>query len=178
MGYSKKQQLKRKKTTKKKSKLITLPKLEKQIWTLFSLSVRVAWADDKGFCKCVTCPAVVYYHGGACHAGHFRPRNQKSVKFNRQNVHPQCATCNTYGEGEQYQYGLWLDEHYGEGTAQRLTDLGFKSIRDVFPSTREHLMNVRAECIEFLHKYGLRFPEWQANVSKKLLKEIEEWTAT
>lgn len=177
MAYTKEQQAKRKKAPKKKTKLKTIPKLEREVWELFSLSVRVFHANEHGFCQCVTCPAKVFYFGGTCHAGHFRPRTQKSVKFNRKNVHPQCASCNTYHEGEQYKYGLFLNNFYGDGTADELTVLGYRSIKDVFPSTRDHLMDVRAECIEYLHKYGLRFPEWQTKATKKLLKEIKEWSA-
>lgn len=36
------------------------------------------------------------------------------------NVKPQCKKCNMYNGGHQYQFGLNLDFHFGEGTAKRM----------------------------------------------------------
>lgn len=161
-----------KKTAKKKKPTLkTIPQLEKELWTIFSLAVRLQWADKKGDCTCVTCGFKSYYHGGNIHAGHFRPRSAKAVKYDFKNVHPQCATCNTYNDGEQFLHGKWIDNQYGPGTADELTRLSRLSIRDL-GNTRSLLEEKKSECLDILANY-LHFVEWQSNVNKTTLKEIQ-----
>lgn len=47
------------------------------------------------------------------------------TRFNEQNCHAQCSTCNNpeNGEGEQAKHGFAIDRMYGPGTAQQLIDL-------------------------------------------------------
>lgn len=46
------------------------------------------------------------------HAGHFIPRSVGglSLFFHEENVHAQCATCNLFLQGNQYEYGRRLGE--------------------------------------------------------------------
>lgn len=158
----------------KKKKLKSISKLEKSLWTLFSLAVRVKWADDKGNCTCITCGNKNYYLGtGSVHAGHFRPRSQKVVKYDFRNVHPQCAGCNTFNDGEQYIHGKWIDKEYGEGTADELTRLGKLTMKGLGINMRDHIEEKTLECIKILADKGSRFTDWQSKVTKTLLKQIE-----
>ena len=34
-----------------------------------------------------------------------------------------CVTCNSFDQGRQFEYGLYLDKRYGEGTAEKLSIL-------------------------------------------------------
>lgn len=52
--------------------------------------------------------------------GHFISRNHKATKFDFQNTAPQCARCNRFLGGRQYEFGLWIDQKYGEGTAEKI----------------------------------------------------------
>ncbi len=159
-------------TKKKKPPRKTIPKLEAELWTLFSIAVRVIHSD-KGKCKCVTCNKSIATFGGGCHAGHFRPRTEKFVKYEFTNVHPQCATCNTFKDGEQYLHGLYIDARYGEGVANKLTEDGHKVFKDEGIDLRTYLEDKRVECLTKLGEH-LENTEWQTYVTKTTLKEIHE----
>jgi hypothetical protein len=54
------------------------------------------------------------------HCGHFMSRRYESTRYDEKNVAPQCVSCNTFHQGRQYRFGRWIDETYGQGTAERL----------------------------------------------------------
>jgi len=54
-------------------------------------------------------------------AGHFMTRNRKSTKYDEKNVHAQCAKCNRFQSGLQYEMGQYIDKKYGSGVADKLT---------------------------------------------------------
>jgi hypothetical protein len=55
-------------------------------------------------------------------AGHFQSRAKYSVRWSEMNVKCQCVRCNISNGGQQYQFGINLDQRYGEGTAQRIVE--------------------------------------------------------
>jgi len=84
----------------------TNAQLKKRLWKVFSAFIR---KRDKG--TCFTCGSTGNI-GSNYHAGHFI---QKSVGglalyFNEDNVHGQCARCNLWLSGNQYEYGVKLGE--------------------------------------------------------------------
>jgi len=98
---------------------------QKQIARLdkyFSEFIRLSAADENGLCQCVTCKKLKPWNKRKTHAGHFISKNSKTlrVRWDVENVHPQCYNCNTNLGGNQYEYSLFLDEKYGQGTAQKL----------------------------------------------------------
>ena len=90
--------------------------LIKEADRLYSLLVRQESADENGLARCVTCGRV--RHWRRQHLGHFMPRQHQSTRFDRKNTAVQCVECNTFHEGRQYDFSVYLDKTYGEGTAK------------------------------------------------------------
>ena len=53
-------------------------------------------------------------------AGHFISRKHYSTRWDETNVQVQCYSCNVMRYGEQYKYGLYLEQAYEKGTAELL----------------------------------------------------------
>lgn len=89
------------KNLKKKSTAL----LKRILWKVFSKYVR---QRDKGIC--FTCGA--FAQGANYHAGHFIPKGAGGLAlyFHEDNVHGQCAKCNLFLQGNQYEYGKKLGE--------------------------------------------------------------------
>lgn len=65
-------------------------------------------------------------------------RRFNATRFSEENCAPQCYTCNVVRYGEQYKFGQWIDDMYGDGTAKRLQ----KEAHQPHPFTREELEQV------------------------------------
>ena len=106
------------------SKKKTLPKLKKEALELKQLLVRIKAADDNGYCKCVTCGAVMIFNKGM-QGGHFIVRGKTKWCLVEENIHPQCNGCNgfgmKYGNAEAI-YTLYMQEMYGEDFVQHMID--------------------------------------------------------
>ena len=108
-------------------KRLTISKLKKKAWKLFSQYIRQKYAIG-GYVRCITCGK----HGliAEFHAGHFIHGNTKKTYFDERNVHPQCVGCNMYRSGHLAIYAIRLEELYGRGILQKLEtlswEIGFK----------------------------------------------------
>lgn len=60
----------------------------------------------------------------------------------------QCARCNM-DDGEQYNHGLEIDKKYGEGTAEKLTQLSNKTIKLDNNDLQELLEKLQQKFCEF-----------------------------
>tara|TARA_R100000734_G_C3313328_1_gene104599 strand:- start:1322 stop:1735 length:414 start_codon:yes stop_codon:yes gene_type:complete len=96
----------------------SISKLKKELDKWFSLYIRIKDCDDNGMVKCYTSGRK--YHYKQIHAGHFMSRRHLSTRWLEKNVKPQSAADNLFGQGEQYKFGLQLDNEYGIGTAEEL----------------------------------------------------------
>ena len=96
----------------------TISKLKKKLDKIFSEFIRRRNADYLGFITCFTCG--VKKHWKEQQAGHFQSRSHHSTRWDEVNVQVQCVKCNMFRQGEQYKFGLYLDERYGKGTAEEL----------------------------------------------------------
>ena len=97
---------------------MTVSKLKKELDKWFSLYIRLKDCNEYGMVQCYTSGRV--YHYKQIHAGHFISRRHLSTRWLEQNVKPQSAADNLFGQGEQYKFGLHLDSEYGLGTAEEL----------------------------------------------------------
>ncbi len=152
-------------------RLKTLPKLEKELWKWFSLAVRLRDVQPNGLCKCITCNSQIPYYGSSiCHAGHFRSRNEKPVKYDWTNVHAQCASCNTFRNGEQYLYGVEIDKRYGEGHAEKLSILGKQTMK----ITRDYIEDKKQECLKIImeNAKSKNLWDWKKGFTKTELSEL------
>jgi len=96
----------------KKKKVVKISTLDNKLWRIFSKYIRLRDRIQDDYCKCISCGSI--HHWKAIHAGHFLSRRHKQIKYDEQNVHSQCVTCNSFEEGNQYKYGLALIEKYGD----------------------------------------------------------------
>ena len=84
---------------------------------VFSLFIRQR--DSKnGFGNCCTCGKLVDIK--EAHCGHFISRRHQATRFNEKNCALQCVACNTFNQGRQYEFGIYIDKRWGEGTAEKL----------------------------------------------------------
>jgi len=98
---------------KKPSRKNLIKKLDK----VFSQYIRRRFAVNE-IAKCVTCGKQA--HWKELQAGHFMSRKHYSTRYDETNVQVQCSGCNVFRYGEQYKFGRYLEEAYGEGTAEDL----------------------------------------------------------
>lgn len=68
--------------------------------------------------NCYTCGK--RKHWKEVDAGHFQSRAKFSTRWDEQNVKAQCKHCNMTNGGQQYQFGMMLDQEYGEGMAEKI----------------------------------------------------------
>jgi len=99
--------------------------LKKKADKVFSQFVRLRDSDSNGYLDCITCGKNLHYK--QAHAGHFVSRRVNVLRYEPLNVNGQCATCNTYNQGEQYAYSKALDMKYGVGTADSLHKRRFET---------------------------------------------------
>ena len=52
--------------------------------------------------------------------GHFQSRKHYATRWLEMNVAVQCVGCNMFKAGEQFLFGKYLDQKYGDGTAEEL----------------------------------------------------------
>ena len=96
----------------------TISKLKKKLDVLFSQYIRRRNADHLGRVKCFTCG--IEKHWKEQQAGHFQSRSHHSTRRDEVNVQVQCVKCNMYRQGEQDKFGMYLDQRFGDGTAEEL----------------------------------------------------------
>ena len=109
-----KQRRKIQREKKAESPSVLTAKLDK----IFSLYVRLKYADNQGNVKCFTCDNVHHYK--AIQNGHFQSRRYMSTRFHVNNCKPQCYACNVGLHGQQYIFGVNLDREMGSGTAETM----------------------------------------------------------
>lgn len=96
----------------------TISKLKKKLDKVFSEYIRRRNAKFDGLVSCFTCG--VKKHWKEQQAGHFQSRSHHSTRWDEVNVQVQCVKCNMYRQGEQYKFGMYLDQMFGVGTAEKL----------------------------------------------------------
>lgn len=94
------------------------------LWHLTSRYVRMEeFKKYGGHCVDGCGRYVERYEDADC--GHFRSAKSLSTRFLRENLGLQHKYCNSPhgGNGNQYAFGKIIDQRYGAGTADRLTEL-------------------------------------------------------
>ena len=94
--------------------------LVKKLDRVFSLYIRKRYAKNE-IVECVTCGTKK--HWKEVDAGHFCSRRHYSTRWEPQNVHVQCKSCNGFHAGQNYLMGKYIDNKYGSGTADELITL-------------------------------------------------------
>lgn len=64
---------------------------------VFSVFIRVSYADFDGYASCFTCGARMLWQELQC--GHWIPRGNGATRFHEDNCRPQCSNCNEHRGG-------------------------------------------------------------------------------
>ncbi len=107
---------------------------KKELDAIVSKVVRLSYADGSGMVKCSTCPKVL--HWKYMHCGHYQRRGNMSTRFMIKNLAPQCEDCNCFNDGMEKEFAKFIDESYGEGTAEIIKQEARK-IERYFPFEEE-----------------------------------------
>ena len=106
----------------------TISKLKKELDKWFSLYIRLREANEYGMVQCFTCGIVRGYKDGMQN-GHFQSRKHMATRFDEENCQVQCVSCNIFGSGQQWKFGMNLDAKYGEGRAEELEFLARTTLK-------------------------------------------------
>jgi hypothetical protein len=87
--------------------------LKKKLDTIFSIYIRLKYADEELNVKCFTCDKV--YHYKKIQNGHFYSRGILSLRYDEQNCRPQCYGCNIARSGNYIEYYKRLEKEIGKG---------------------------------------------------------------
>ena len=121
--------------------LITRSQVVKALDKAFSLYVRQSAADSFGMVECYTCGKRKPWK--EVDAGHFQSRAKYSTRWDEQNVKAQCKHCNMTNGGQQFQFGIVLDQEYGEGTATEILIKSNQMSHYSLPDLREMVESYR-----------------------------------
>lgn len=97
-------------------------------WGWFSKWIRLRDADDQGYVACYTCDIVKPWK--ELQAGHFVPQGSASIlKYEPDNVRPQCVQCNMYLSANLMEYTLRLIDELGIERVEWLRGQKHKTIK-------------------------------------------------
>lgn len=85
---------------------------------IFSIFIRTRDADEFGFINCITCFKRMHWKDVDC--GHYISRAYIATRFDEQNCHAQCKSCNGFHGGMMDVYALQLIIRYGDGILSSL----------------------------------------------------------
>lgn len=102
----------------------SIAKLVEEAAVLLQKLVRMKAADDFGYCACVTCGTVMIWNDGI-QGGHFIDRGHMMTKIMEENVHPQCAYCNSKFSNQgmvKANYTIYMQDMYGHDFVADMLD--------------------------------------------------------
>ena len=89
---------------------------------VFSIFIRLSYADYRGFVTCYTCETVIPWQEAQC--GHFIRRQHSSVRFDEDNCRPQCYECNMIKDGMEESFEEHLRDDLGDEVVDALLQRG------------------------------------------------------
>jgi len=84
----------------------------------FSRKIRLRDSDEYGIGYCCTCQKRLYWKEAQC--GHYVSRRHHATRYDEQNCHLQCVSCNYFKDGLKYEHAKHIDELYGKGAHDKL----------------------------------------------------------
>lgn len=94
---------------------------------VFSKWLRLFHADEDGMVQCYTCDNRIYWTDLDC--GHFRRRKHITTRWHVKNCKPQCKDCNQVNDGMEEVFAKNLENEYGPGIVENLTNLSLQTIK-------------------------------------------------
>lgn len=110
----------------------TLKVAKRRAWTAISRYIRRSESTG-GMVKCVTCEKRM--HWKEAHCGHFihglthAQGDDGTFYCLEENLHSQCAACNTYMSGRLDVYTLYMIDMYGREMVEELQSLRHKPLK-------------------------------------------------
>lgn len=106
--------------------------LDEKLDEIFSIFTRLRYADYRGFVHCYTCPVVSFWRELDC--GHWKKRGNHAVRWDEDNVRPQCGNCNRFLDGKPETFEEELRDEIGD---DRVDELEVRAIKDRYLDTPE-----------------------------------------
>ena len=92
---------------------------ENAVWGVFSKLIRARDADERGYCRCISCNTIKNWK--EMDAGHYiSVGSDRALKYNEMNVNSQCTSCNQFKSGNLIEYRRGLVLKYGEEKVKSL----------------------------------------------------------
>lgn len=113
--------------------------------------VRLANADDEGFCVCITCG--VRQQWNEMHGGHYVKRSNKATTLDPRNVWPQCVSCNSFDDGRAGPYRAALVAKFGE---ESVVDLEQTKLPKNHSWNRYELAEIKINLLDEIKKHKKR----------------------
>jgi hypothetical protein len=101
-------------------KIKSVSKLKRKADKVFSIWVRNRGSSN-GFNRCVTCGK--WLPLSQLQAGHYISRGNNILRYNEDNVWPQCLVDNVFKHGAMDEYALFLDKKFGVDKRKELAEL-------------------------------------------------------
>ena len=99
------------KIARPKKKQVSLSKLKKKLWDLFSLYIKLKYSVNGSDVNCFTCGRPIKIGTSNCHGGHYYSKKHFSgLYLDENNVRPQCYHCNVNMDGSVQIYRRKLIE--------------------------------------------------------------------
>ena len=121
-------------------------KVVSKLDSIFSQYVRRRYANND-IAECFTCGKQDHWKELQC--GHFQSRSHYSTRWDELNCQVQCFGCNIARSGEQFIFGMNLDQKYGSGTsnelflkAKYLIKLSTDDLEDMIKKYKEKVENL------------------------------------
>lgn len=102
-------------------------KLKKELDTVYSIYIRLTYADLDGYVKCFTCGS--RFHWKKIQNGHYISRTHLATRWLDKNCHPQCIGCNIFKHGNMDEYAVALVKKYGAKILMTLNALKHKTTK-------------------------------------------------
>jgi len=136
-------------------KTMTVSKMKKKAWALFSQMIRMRDCLRTTGCSswglCISCGK--RYHIKLLQAGHFLPGRHNANLFYERGTHAQCYNCNINLKGAILAYMKALIVLYGEGIVEELEANEKTLLKFTIPYLEELCVKFKAE-INRLEKEG------------------------
>jgi len=93
----------------------TIRQLQNTLWPLFA-----AYIKQVHPLVCYTCDKQLEERSRDTHAGHWIPRTSSPVKYDEDNVRPQCSRCNKFYQGRPVEFERRLRLDIGDEAVEEL----------------------------------------------------------
>lgn len=105
----------------------TTSQLIKELDEVFSLYIRLNYADNQGMVRCFVTGERIHYK--MADAAHFHPRQHMGTRWHEQNVHPATQVTNRYHSDHLDQYATQMHSRYCSSVIAELDQLRLSTMK-------------------------------------------------